>query len=117
MKHIKHWLATMAVRLCSTTMSSAPVKIGEFWYNINSSTRTAEVTSEFNSSSDRSYSGDIIIPSTVNAVNVGTCSVTSIHEYAFSNCNITSVEIPRSVTQIGNYAFASCKKLTKVLLH
>lgn len=117
MKNFKHWLATMAVLLCSITTSAAPVKINGIWYNINSSARTAEVTSEFNSSSDRSYSGDIVIPSRVNPPTGSTCSVTSIHEYAFSNCNITSVEIPRSVTQIGNYAFASCKKLTKVLLH
>ncbi len=42
-------------------------------------------------------------------------SVTSIGDYAFSDCsNLTSVEIPSSVTSIGDYAFSDCSGLTDI---
>ena len=42
-------------------------------------------------------------------------SVTSIGDYAFSDCLIlTSVIIPRSITSIGNYVFYWCRNLTSV---
>ena len=60
------------------------------------------------------YSGDIVIPSTVEYEGV-TCDVTSIGNYAFWGCGgLTSVIIPNSVKTIGNYAFASCSGLTSV---
>ncbi len=41
-------------------------------------------------------------------------SITSIGEYAFAYCVLTSINIPNSVTSIGEYAFAYCEKLTSV---
>ena len=44
-------------------------------------------------------------------------SVTSIGDYAFSDCSgLTSVTIPSSVTSIGNYAFSNCNGLTSVTI-
>ena len=56
----------------------------------------------------------VVIPSTV--VNNGTIySVTSIGEWAFSECSgLTSIEIPNSVTSIGYGAFSGCSGLTAV---
>ena len=38
----------------------------------------------------------------------------SIGNFAFYQCNISSLEIPSSVTYIGNYAFSTCSKLTSI---
>ena len=44
-------------------------------------------------------------------------SVTSIGEYAFSNCTeLTSMTIPDSITSIGEYAFSACTELTSVTI-
>lgn len=39
--------------------------------------------------------------------------MTSIGQYAFSNCrNLTSITIPKGVTSIGDDAFSGCRNLT-----
>ena len=44
-------------------------------------------------------------------------SVTSIDNSAFTNCiSLTSVTIPDSVTSIGSWAFSSCKNLTSIVI-
>ena len=53
---------------------------------------------------------DIAIPST----SPNGDSVTSIGDWAFYNCHITSVVIPDSVTSIGSYAFYGCSSLTEI---
>ena len=44
-------------------------------------------------------------------------SVTSIGDWAFSNCHyLTSVVIPNSVTSIGDAAFYDCHRLTSIVV-
>ena len=63
-----------------------------------------------------SYSGSVIIPSTVTYNNT-TYSVTSIGDYTFDECSgLTSVTIPNSVTSIGDRAFSYCSGLTSVTI-
>lgn len=64
---------------------------------------------------DASLSGDIIIPEyvTYNGIEY---HVTGISTYAFYSCNITSVAIPNSVTSIGQYAFTNCSGLTSLTI-
>ena len=64
----------------------------------------------------QSYTGNVIIPETVIYEGV-TYSVTSIADYAFSNCSgLTSVTIPNCVTSIGDWAFNECRDLTSVTI-
>ena len=60
------------------------------------------------------YSGDIVIPETVVAVNNFT--VYSIGISAFSGYSITSITIPNSVTSIGHLAFYNCSSLSSVTI-
>ena len=85
------------------------VNIGDLYYNLDATNQTAEVVI-----CSVSYSGAIVIPSSV-TYNSVTYSVTSIGNSAFKYCNrLTSVTIPNSVTSIGNYAFSDCSGLTSV---
>lgn len=83
------------------------------YYNILSSVDlTCEVT--YRTTSYNSYSGSVVIPSTVNN-NDKEYSVTKIGKEAFYICkNLTDITIPNSVTNIGTYAFYGCSGLTSI---
>ena len=119
MKHIKLWLATMAVLLCSFTATAHDFEVNGIYYNISSSTnKTVEVTYKGTSSNEYSdeYTGSVVIPESV-TYNGSTYSVTSIGERAFYYCaGLTSITIPNSVTSIGEYAFYKCTGLTSVVI-
>ena len=63
----------------------------------------------------RSYSGKIVIPSTV-TYGGRTYTVSAIGESAFSGGSITSVTIPETVTRIGMRAFVECSSLSSITL-
>jgi len=95
------------------------VEIDGIYYNLNSESKTAEVTHNgkigvLGIPIGNSYSGAVIIPSSI-TYNGTTYSVKSIREDAFYGCpSLTSVTIPSSVTSIGNWAFYNCTSLTSV---
>ena len=89
---------------------SASVEIDGIYYNLNSETRTAEVTY-----GTKEYLGDIVIPTSVTSDGV-TYSVTSIGEEAFELCRVTSVDMSNNITSIGHKAFYFCDKLTSITI-
>ena len=85
-------------------------KVEGIYYGFNSYTKQATVIA-----GENKYSGNMIIPSTVNYAGV-TYSVTEIEDFAFSwGTSLTSIIIPNSVKNIGSGAFAGCSSLTSVI--
>ncbi len=118
MKHIKHWLATMAMLLCSVAAGAHEFEVGGIYYNITSEENlTVEVTYwGYHPSSYNEYIGTFSIPETVTYNNRTYC-VSTIGTGAFSYCNdLTSITIPKSVTSIGEQAFYLCKGLTSITI-
>ena len=87
----------------STSALAYDVKIDGIYYNLNSEGKTAEVTY-----GKEEYSGEVVIPSSI-TVEGKEYTVSSIGGHAFDQCSgLTSVTIPNSVTSIGEWAFSDC---------
>lgn len=109
-------LVFLIMCLVIPSVMSAKTKIGDLYYNLDSSTLTAEVTYYYyNSTSNRNYvSGELTIPETVE-YDGKSYSITSVGDYAFYNCSgLTSLTLPNSVISIGYYAFSYCSGLTSL---
>ena len=92
--------------------SAEAVEINNLFYNINSSTYTAEFTYCLGTP----YPTSVVIPSTIN-YNSQDYTVNAIGQNAFGYTpNLTSVTIPESVTIIGQGAFSGCTVLTSITI-
>lgn len=74
MKQIKLWLATIAVLLCSETMSAYDFEVDGIYYNINQDDSSPTVSVTYLTDAGYAdgvdtYSGDVVIPSTVSYEN------------------------------------------------
>ena len=99
------------------TMFAEKVQIGDLYYNLNATEKTAEVTYELYYNGNN-YKGltTANIPASVTYEGT-TYSVTSIGYGAFYGCSsLTSLTIPNSVTSIGVSAFSGCSGLTSVTI-
>ena len=106
MKKIIRQLLVVAI-LFSVSLSGYAFDfvVNGIYYNKNSDGKTVYVT--FKDTNYNSYSGSVVIPSTVTSGT--TYSVTSIGKYAFYECRgLTSVTIPNSVTSIDSSTFEKC---------
>lgn len=89
-------------------------KIDGIYYNFSGTEATVTCLQVDNIFVSVDYSGDIIIPSTVEYKSKN-YKVTSIGECAFAGCSsLTSITIPESVNSIGKYAFEGCTSLAAV---
>ena len=126
----------MAMLWLSISVSAYDFEVDGIYYNITSmSDLEVEVTYKSvtyvsgNSYRNNSYTGDIVIPSSVN-YNNRTFTVTGIGRYAFGSggtesygsyydnygCKITSISLPSSIKIISDLAFQNCRELSDIQL-
>ena len=85
-------------------------------YNINGNEATVTSKGLYYDMFFVGYSGSVVIPATV-TYNGTTYPVTAIDEIAFYYCtNLTSIDIPNSVTEIGNFTFGCCPELASIVI-
>ena len=97
--------------LLPSMASAAAVEINGIYYNLNLSTKEAEVTRNPNK-----YTGEILIPEIVK-YNEISYSVKSIGSGAFYQCiGLISVKIPNSVTSIGDMVSDGCSGLVSLTI-
>ena len=115
MKQIIKQLMAVAILLFSTLSTWAyDFEVDGIYYGKYTDRESVYVT--YKDTNYNSYSGSVVIPSTVTYSGT-TYSVASIDRYAFFGCTgLTSVTIPNSVTSIGGSAFYNCSGLTKVTI-
>ena len=95
-------------------VSAERFEVNGIYYS--TSGNNAEVVQAIQADGRIYYSGDVVIPSTVN-YNGNTYNVTSIGNNAFYGCSgLTSITIPNSVTSIGDGAFSYCSGLTSITI-
>ena len=112
MKQAKFLLTSMALLLCSITISAHDFEIDGIYYNIQYSTYYVQVTNK--GKNYGGYAGSVTIPTRV-TYNGVTYEVTRIGYEAFRGCSsLTSIEIPNSVTSIGGCVFNTCPSLTEI---
>ena len=93
----------------AASMASAQAVVNGIYYIFSGTTAEVE-------SGGINYTGDIIIPPTVE-YNGTTYNVTDIGDEAFLNCTgLISVTIPEGVTYIGESAFKGCRSLTSITI-
>jgi len=110
----KSLLFALCALLLPIVANAYNFSVDGIYYNKNSDGTSVTVT--YKTTSYNSYSGSVVIPSTV-TYNDTEYSVTSIGSSAFRACSgLTSVTIPESVTSIGAYAFYWCSSLTSVTI-
>ena len=101
------WLLVIAL-LCGVTRAEA-FEVDGIYYDLTN--EGAVVVS-----GDTPYSGDVVIPASINFLG-DDFPVVSIGDEAFYQCsNLTSITLPESVTSIGGYAFQECSGLTSIML-
>lgn len=102
----------MAIIICSSVFGQE-FELNGIAYEITS--YSAPYTVKVRSKSP-AYSGDIIIPSTVD-YNSKTYTVTKIGNHSFGNCTgLTSIVIPNTVTGIEDHGLARCSSLTSLTI-
>ena len=100
--------------LATTCLWAHDFKVDGIYYNYLDDNNVA-VTYKGSDYYSNKYSGEVTIPETV-TYNGITYNVTSIGDYAFIWCSLTSITLPNNVTSIGEYAFAGCSKLTSITI-
>ena len=120
---MKKYLLVFMMMLLTSTVSAHDIEVKNaddvtIYYNYINEGTELEVTFRGDEECYEcyyEYSGNVVIPEEVNYMG-RILKVTSIGEYTFWHCDITSVTIPNSVTNIGDFAFDMCNRMTSLTI-
>ncbi len=122
MKHLRNLFSMCTLLLLAVPVQAYDFKVDGVYYHILSvDEKTVEVTYDDITYTDintmvGSYSGHVVIPSTVTFDNI-TFHVVRIGDGAFRLGNeLLSVQLPEGITTLGEDSFCDCPKLTDVTL-
>ncbi len=105
-------LFTLPLVLCCYCAALATtIEKDNIFYRIDEDSETASVIE----TSTNSYSGDIVIPSTI-IYEEKEYIVTEIDNNAFASCRVTSVILPETITKINSRAFFDCSRLQNLTI-
>ena len=115
MKRIKHDLLVLLLMGVWGFMASAhDFEVDGIYYEIDGNEAAVTYRGADSDSYLNEYSGEEVIPESVTYDGM-TYPVTSIGEYAFSDCHyLTSVTLPNTVVAIGEWAFNGCSRLVGI---
>ncbi len=109
---MKRYILLLVAFVLSASIFAFDFSVDGIFYKIKENNSKVAVTT--GSETGNSYSGNVVIPSTVTYNNL-TYSVTQIYPFAFASCHsVTSIIIPNSVDSIEEGAFWGCIKLTSL---
>lgn len=115
MKSILKSVIAVFMASLSLNANAYDAKINGVYYNLNASNQTATVTNR-TVKPDEAYTGDVVIPSTIERDGV-VYTVTGIEKNAFKkNVEMTSINLPNSITTIGEWAFCDCSGLNSIVI-
>ncbi len=117
---MRKWFVLLLITVLPITSLADSVKIGDLWYNLyNEANPVATVVS----SQGEGYTGEIVIPSSIEYDGVA-YTVDSIGKSAFASSTITGttvpsfdlkkVTLPSSIKVVGDYAFYYSNEIEKI---
>lgn len=111
--NLRLWLIAAMFSIASSA-SAAYIEVDGMYFETNIDAGTAEIKRD--DGRYNCYSGDVVIPETV-TYNDKTYTVVGIQNGTFYDCsNLTSVQIPETITRIGESAFGKCSSLTSITI-
>lgn len=90
-------------------LNAQTFEVGSINYNILNANEVEVI------SKPSCYDGGIVVPETVEDSGT-TYNVIGIGDEAFQYCDITSIDLPNSITYIGEFAFRDCRNITSITL-
>ncbi len=111
---MKRFLLACLLTLFSVATWAYDFEVDGIYYN-KTSASTVEVTYLELEVATPTYTGDLVIPETVEYEG-STYTVTAIGYEAFDSCKFSSITMPETITSIGEYAFWKVVNITEVVV-
>ena len=102
---MKRLLIPILLFLCLSIANAQTFSIGDFKYTVLSGNDVNVAKAD-----EAVLQGELTIPETVNYEGKD-YTVTTIAAYGFQETDITSLNLPNSISKIGKYAFYNCQEL------